>query len=410
MSNQTVREISGNSNKKTLQAATNVDDLRSSEELPGGQSPIACPPQIANYGFDTIHLSLDLRGFSDLFFESVQSKKLFLQEQDQQEAVFSFLDNGSNLFRWNLQRTGIKFYPYVFRTGDLSLFLSKRKPGSKIPNASLHIGSLSSNQDALRLFKDFKFWLSCISIDCLSDMVSRVDICADITLDIRSQRLEKITRYVCRARDAQAYYSNRKFNQVRFGSGSIMCRIYDKQLEMQQKGEHEKQVFFNMLWKTKKEDPVTRVEFQLRREAIKQFFPHFSSLSDLSLRISDIWHYMTTEWLRHCGTYVDRENNHTHRAANSVFWDIVQNAGSFDRKEKINRKREQKHINIPNLRKQMAGIMTTILAAVGHEWGEFFGVISTATKIISEDLLPLVEDLNYKKVYESKQLRACVSF
>jgi hypothetical protein len=398
--------------KAINETTTTIDDLRRKEEedvSPAGQTPITCPAQVANAGYDTFHISLDLHGFTHDFFEDLKTKKLNLQSSDTQEAVFEFLDNGSKCFQWNLQRTGIKLYPYVFRTGDLILGLSVRQPGSSIPNACLKIGSLSCHQDVAKLFKDFKWWLCNIGVTVLDHKVSRADICSDIKVDIKKQHLDKITRFITRARDSDVRYSSRKLSGVNFGSGDIMCRIYDKPLEMNQKSAAEKIMFFNDLWGTNLGESVTRVEFQLRRKSIVQFFKGKTTLDVFLNRAGDLWQYLTKEWLRHCDRYVDRDHKHQSRSTLSSFWSIVQQAFAL-KKKKLTRKRDQKHINIPALRKQAIGIYTTILAGLGHVAEDFFDVIRTASDILAEDLNTVMREPGFDKAYRVKINRAVVSF
>ena len=338
-----------------------------------------------------------------------------IQNSNSQEMPYNFLKNGSAKFAWNICRTGINFYPYVFKSGDLTLGLSSRAPGSKIPNACLMIGSISCQSDVGKLFHDFKWWLGNFGVSVLSDSVSRADLCSDIQTDITKHRLDKVTRYITYARDSNIRHSHRKFNSITWGSGQIMCRIYDKTLEMQQTNSAEKELFFADKWGLPRGTPVLRVEFQMRRKAIKEFFQVIDSpdtygpgpifyvsgekmLVDKGLysleiflaRAADLWKYLTQDWLRHCDRFVDRENKNQSRAKLSRFWELVQTApGLIGPHMPIDRKRKPKFIDTVALRKQLTGCMVSTLAGIDgicSKTVDYFDVIATATQILAEDL------------------------
>jgi len=377
-----------------------------------GQTPIACPSvklnNILSFAFDTLHISLDLFGLTPKIIDNLKYKKELLQLSDEQECVHDFLDNNSGLFRWNLQRTGAKMYPFVLRTGDLTLFISTRSSGSKIPNAKLQIGSISCHQDVPKLIKDFRFWFSCIDVTFEKESVSRFDVCADFKQDITKTHLDRITRFVTRARDSNVRHSDRKFNSVSFGSGSIMCRIYNKPLELIQKKSQEKSDFFHSLWSVDLGTPVTRVEFQLRREGIVQFFSkEKTTVADIYKGLERVWSYLTASWLRHCSHFVDRNNSGL--SILSEFWKLVQLAPGFIAVPAV-RDRGQKHIDIVALRKQARGIYVTILAGLGIGSEKFFTILDTAHQMLIDDLSEYMRFSDFHKDFSTRQTRAVVTF
>ena len=378
-------------------------------ETPGGPKPISCPPQIANFGIDTLHVTFDTECTNGSIWIRLKEAKEQLQATGEKDSAFKFLENGSECMTWNLQRVGSKFYQYVLTTGDIRLGLSPRKQGSSIPNMELKIGSMSCQQGLTETLKTLKFWLEIIGIRIVEEKVSRCDIAADILHDIRTGEIDQIGKYISRARKQDPHYTDRKFNGMTIGSGDILCRMYDKPLEMTVKQDAEKYHFFMTLWGVKPGTPITRVEFQLRRTAIKEFFKGKTTVEVLINRRGDLWQYLVTEWLRHSSQEVDRENNHQSRSENSEFWNLVTAAAQLVKKT-LKRKRDQIHINIPALRRQATGILTSIAAALGHPGECFFDVIDTIQKIVAEDLGLAMADSGFIHKFLTKQTRAVVSF
>jgi hypothetical protein len=375
-----------------------------------GQALISCPFQIVNYGLDTLHISYDVELQNPELLKKLKKVKDSIQRSDEVERTFEILDNGANHFKWNLQRTGSKLYPFVLRTGDLILCMSTRKVGSKIPNMALHVGSLSCAQDLRSTLNTFKFWLSCVGVEIAKESVSRVDICSDIIHDIKKGRLEKVTQYITQARDTHLFYSHRKFTGIQWGSGDIVARIYDKQLQMKQQQQIEKMKFFNHLWETEETTPVTRVEFQIRRKALTEMIgDKDTTVDDVISRMGDIWVYCTTKWIRHSSKYVDVKNNNQKQAPISFFWESIQNAYEYQTK-KISRNRKQKHINIPALRRQAIGVLTSVLAGLGVKADCFFEVVDTLQEIVASDLSDYMALPDFAHKYNARLTRSVVSF
>jgi len=70
----------------------------------------------------------------------------------------------------------------------------------------------------------------------------------------------------------------------------VRLRIYDKGKEAQKKGK----AWFPHLWGRDTFTDVWRVEFQLRRPALKQF--GVNTVDELRQKMGGIWEYLTGEW------------------------------------------------------------------------------------------------------------------
>ncbi|SHH98993.1 hypothetical protein [Desulfofustis glycolicus] len=109
---------------------------------------------------------------------------------------------------------------------------------------------------------------------------------------------------------------------IRLGEGDIILRIYDKVLEIKRNGT--KQSLFASVWGKEEynESHVTRVEFQLRKNVLKQF--QVKSLEDLRNRQDGLWKYCTRDWSKLSEQPVDRKNRHQDRIKLHEFWHLVQ--------------------------------------------------------------------------------------
>jgi len=383
-----------------------LEEVDAQGDASGGGNLISSPSLLSN-SIDTLHISLKITGLSKLISEMKESKEL-LQSGNDQEMPFEFLKNGSTHFQWNIQRSGIPYYPYMFKCGDIRLCLSARPSDHDMPNAQLMIGSISCQQGSKAYLNNFKFWMSCIDIHVIEEKISRLDLCVDIATDIKNHALDDISRFITRARDSNIHHSNRAFNSIVWGSGDIMCRIYDKSLELLQTKSCEKIMFFSELWGGFPKN-VTRVEFQLRRGAIKSFFKGSTSLEHISARLGDLWEYLTFTWLRHNSGSVDRENRHQDRSELSPFWLSVQQA-DFKKKKPLTRRKSIRNINIPALTKQAVGCLLTAVAGIGQQADCFFEVITTVQELVSKELSGFMADPSFARNMKGKYIASNVTF
>ena len=141
--------------------------------------------------------------------------------------------------------------------------------------------------------------------------VSRADLC----LDFQGWQpgLDDVLCFCVPPNLKQAWYwQGRSFTGARFGEGNIVLRAYEKSREIRANSKG----WFKDLWReTGKYDedrPVWRVEFQLRREALKSFrdieparalavegkFQRgIATVEQLAAGYSRLWSYLTTRWV-----------------------------------------------------------------------------------------------------------------
>lgn len=393
---------------------------RTAEGLPlrdGVQAPISCTPQIVNdhvlsCGIDTLHVALRLDIPSDLLEKLDQAKK---EVQTTSEDCESIQFGATKLFTWAIQRTGAPHFPYVLKTGDITLYLSNRAPDSAIWNARLAIGSVSCNNDLDGLFSSLQKWLKHYGVKWVQDQVSRMDMYTDIETSIQETGIEKQNHHVTRATSCSTYHSHRNLTGVQIGKSEIVLRVYDKKQEMKEKRATEKEMFFIEKW-GKNPESVTRVEFQLRREAIAELFSGPTDWQSIKPALPGVYAYLVN-WFRHTEESVEllRESNNQHLAESSSFWKKVEQAADswrdqFGKIIKTIRDRKQKHLNIAPLVEQAAGCLISVVAALGHAHDDLFGIFATCRELIQDKIAENMEKATYEKQFYARAALATVSF
>jgi hypothetical protein len=338
--------------------------------------------------------------------ETLKRKKTEVQETSDDCLYLPF--GQTELFAFNLQRQGRKLYPYILKTGDFTVCLSNRKHESPIPSMQITVGSISCNNNLPDMIATFYRWCLHYGIVVHSEKVSRIDLYADLSLDSETLALWNQAKMVTRAEKVNLYYSNRRLTGLQVGAGDIVLRIYDKIQEMVDKQALHKADFFMEKWGHV--EHVTRVEYQLRREAINSFCPDESDLQAVTAKTSEIWHYLTFDWFRQTAKAVDRLNRNQSRETTSAFWTLVQQAHQAHTSDSCPRDRKQRTINIKSLIDQAAGIMTTVCAALGHAHSDFFGILATAGKTLQDKMCASMQVPGFEQDFNGRVVSATVSF
>ncbi|MGD9817143.1 MAG: hypothetical protein AB7V04_00440 [Desulfomonilaceae bacterium] len=345
----------------------------------------------------------DLLPILDLMKKQVQDTEL--------DCISVFKEHG---FDWNLYRTGTRYYTYRIKSGDVTLLFNRRSHDQKIPNCRLEIGSLSCwSPGFYEIYKRVKTFLSLHGGEIFKEIVSEVHLAADfIGTDIKTTELDNRSHWVALARkdgdhdglvvqkrdpepdpdvlEFDRDYTNRKFSGVRVGKGNLMLRIYDKVAELKCTRATHKQQIFSEIWSVSAydEQPVTRVEYQLRRPKLREFSDRegnqIHTVNDLLNALKSLWGYLTTEWTRHSDSPVNRNHNQT-KAKVSEFWQKVQAVvwtGVFG----YVRTHPVKHKDIEMLRKQARGILMSVCASLEVQPDDIDKIVYLCKEMIEEDL------------------------
>ncbi|MCB2216118.1 hypothetical protein [Desulfofustis glycolicus] len=300
-------------------------------------------------GLDRLKFGLYVQFESTRFFDILTDAKEEAQDQRSQIPIRLGPDNN---YDYNCHSNGRKGgYNFHLSRADVDIFISTRKDYLLTPNVWVDIGSASCwspgyNEVIYFISKLINLWDGKI----IKNSVSEVHLCTDfIGLDIETLPLQSWNRWVTRANRLHSFSDRNRFSGItltqtegtlnlhpdienddleevetgiRIGEGDIMMRIYDKVLEIKRNGS--KQSLFASVWnKTEyNQTQVTRVEFQLRKNVLKQF--RIRSLEDLKNKQDGLWKYCTHEWARLSKDPIDRKNRHQDRAKLHGFWQLVQ--------------------------------------------------------------------------------------
>jgi len=231
-----------------------------------------------------------------------------------------------------VHRAGSPRYGYILSNEDITIRINKKAQGGKyFPEVKVIFRSAflwrNGWQSAIKQVMEWlEGWLVINRI-----MISRCDLTADFNdyLPVLDNELRQVvTRAVNKRNFMKDTMEYGRFTTGKHSTGYVIggkelhCRIYDKVLEINKSNKK----WFYVLWSEQgwqQGDPVTRVEFQCRREYLKEM--QTDTVQDLILQLADLWKNLT-EWLtiREIG-----KDSHRNRWELTDFWKLVQ--GSRDR-------------------------------------------------------------------------------
>ena len=131
--------------------------------------------------------------------------------------------------------------------------------------------------------------------DKMLTKVNRIDLCCHT--DEICLKYEDIETFAGKYQLDTIYRHRRNVASMYFGSGTtgkIMCRIYNKTLEVKQKGQ---KLWFFDIWKDKKLNPdkVWNVEFQISRDFLKEV--KLNTVEEVFDNLKTLWQYCTKAWI-----------------------------------------------------------------------------------------------------------------
>lgn len=231
----------------------------------------------------------------------------------------------SNGFAFNLQRSGTRFHPFILKNSDITVLVNRRQADGLVPTVCLEIGSASCWAPGYdEVYSRFKRWLEVLGGSFKKEVVSEVHLCADfIGQELAQLGVTNKDRWINKAHKFSVHHDRTHIEGVSIGKGNIMLRIYDKVRELSKQSPHKIPVF-EEVWSLYPYDssPVTRVEFQLRRDVLKEFQDEIVTYDDLINARQSIWNYCVNNWARFTASPVNRNHNQS-KSTNAVFWDLV---------------------------------------------------------------------------------------
>ncbi len=300
--------------------------------------------------------------------------------------------------------SGTTGYKWVLQNADVAVRIASKALGGKVyPEVYVTFrAEYLWREGYVGAFNEFQGWLASWAV-IEGDKVSRCDLCMDIQMDL--PEIDLTTEVTTRAGNKVDYYepcegyvSGRRRTGYTIGSGALRGRIYDKSEEI----EKTQKEWFRDIWLANGwdgESRVTRVEFQGRRDFLKEMLVH--SFSDLCERLADMWRYCTQDWLR---IRVKSGDSHRDRWPVAEWWQVVQ-VGSpvFGKAYGVVRSR-QHEFKRGRLMRQLKGLLVSLLAAIaaGYEAEDGLSSIMSQLRAIREVVVFLSSLPAWKAVEERR--------
>ncbi|MFC2032054.1 hypothetical protein ACFLUS_01595 [Chloroflexota bacterium] len=276
-------------------------------------------PNIVAVGVDTLELNFGVNEYRHLdMFKQLDDAKL-------EAASVGYKGHKGIAFDWFVQEYMVQArgskggYEYLLRNGDTELQIMPDARGGK-PSPELRVvfrssylwrvGEIPAYNKVVEFLNQWTFLEYC--------KVSRADLCVDRIMPL--PKINRKTQVVSLLREKDKFYggdfqSGQRETGFQFGRGGIACRFYDKAYEVSVKG----QGHIMPLWTANGwdgENPVSRLELQLRRNGLRRFDPtmDFATFQDSK---ADIWAYGTEKFLR---IVVPESTTRKERAQVTKYW------------------------------------------------------------------------------------------
>ncbi len=269
----------------------------------------------------------------------------------------------------------------------------------------LRIGSIACMEaGGPSCWKQAQWFLAKLGFRIEGNKSTRSDLCVDLP-DVNTHEMAteySQFKFIARGRSSQLYTECYRHTGFRRGSAHrIMVRCYDKLRELGYSKEDcfKEDILIEKRWGGIRPKDATRVEFQLRREALKDF--GVDSVEDLFEKAGEISAWLTHKWFRMTEQVPDR--NHTDRAETSNLWQKVQRYfaetfGHWD-PEKVERQpRRVMTVDPEPLKRQITGCLTSLAACMGRLVRTSTELASFAMELVYDSGLELVQEVTDKRV------------
>lgn len=384
----------------------------------GSPSPSPCPPSVSQSlkffpNFDKLKIGFYCSFSVDdrkKVFAVLDSKRAVAREND---AAVSVIDFGSD-WLFQCHAAGKKGgFGYHISRDDVHLFFSTRENISQTPNLYLEIGSKSCWRPGhLLVVGQIIDFINFLGGVIENHKVSEVHLCCDVVgQKIGELPVSDRSNWVCRVHQTgtfQKYENLRGVTAVSFADSELSGRgqiqvsgvsmgskctihsvVYDKIYEGRR--HPEKQAVFLDAWGESDWEglAVTRVEYHLKREILKQF--QIDTYDQLIENSDNVWAYLTGEWQRLVVPgQVDRENRHQDRALLHPFWQEIQTVKFGDGWSRdLIRETPPPSADIETMIRSMAGYALSLGVIVGVGPDDSNGCSALVSKLIRNHLISL---------------------
>ncbi len=269
-------------------------------------------------GDDSLYLSLDVE-WEPLSLVMLMEWKEQAKLNEADTAVLFKVSNSDGC-AFGLKAFGIQNYAYVLKGKEYDLSIGNwALPKKTIPSVLVQIhaetlwrlGEQAAVERLIALIVEAGGNVQAVR-------VSRADVCVDLLLPASTWVPAIQDEAVTRAATWGSYRWRRAFTGVTYGKGEVVGRIYDKMAEIKTKSG---KWWLLDVWKINGVDEscrVVRVEFQLRRAALKEM--GVDTWEDWKAKRAGVWKYCCSSWLR----MVDDPKKHHTMQTVQPWWVIAQ--------------------------------------------------------------------------------------
>jgi hypothetical protein len=289
-------------------------------------------------------------------------------QEDSLERFLKF-DNGT----WEVSSTGRRsgggfgpVYAWQLRGEGVAFSIARQQfPKGDMPNVLVSLGSLylMTSGGLLGGYNFIREVIEFMGGTIEKHVLSRVDPAVDIAgVDVSLfSDAHLVGRRVQWATSNNLYHEHGKVTGLQIGKGDIVLRIYDKISETRNNKE-KREYLINERWGGELPEKAIRVEFQIRRDALKDF--GITTIEDYAQRIRGVLKYLTEKWFRL--TQDVPAAGHVHESISDSLWSFVSSLfdWSFSEHEfrAVERVRNTK-IDAELLKRQGVGCFLSVLAA-----------------------------------------------
>lgn len=271
--------------------------------------------------------------------------------------------------RLQVQAAGAKrgevYYSWVVLWEGVKLYLWNNPGGNdSVPSVCVSIPSVvCMDRGAFEAFEQVRQVLASLGFEMTRDIPSRCDPCVDLPgVDVGEFVSAMVEgRFIARAKKRAAYWDGEPFEGMAVGKETHL-RIYDKFAESA--GDPVKRALLVSRRWGHVPDKAARVEFQLRREVLRERF-NVHSVADLRQKLPLILEWLTDDWFRFTETVVDKANRNHGRAEMAAMWRRVRAFFAEwcgELRVSLARPRKQIKAKAPQLVRQAVGALASAMA------------------------------------------------
>ncbi len=309
-------------------------------------------------GVDTLYVSFDLMWEQTDFLDLLRDVKERAVENEREGELWLGVGEGKDGWAANVKPFGVQGYEWLLTSADFNIRIGNWLEPSSRPSARVEISSealwrMGVETVCSRVVRIFQT----AGASIIRRLVSRADLCVDVLIPEGVWSSSLLDYAVTRARYTAAHRENGKLTGLSIGKGAIGARLYDKPEEIRaQSGK----VWMYKVWRIEEVPEgkrVIRVEFQLRREALKSL--GLDTVEDFQNGAEGAWAYCTQKWLK----FQSRPGEHANLRETFPWWQVIQEAFARGQKgtpliraEAVNWERDQ-------LESQVLGLLGSLVGS-----------------------------------------------